>query len=274
MSIGRSEIMKRGFLVVALVAAIASSASAAGINFFVSVGSNVADGQSALANGLATGQNASVPTASPNVTIALWGAVNSNSPAGALGFTGGAFDVAETGGQTWAANLLLSNPPWNGGGNPGLAGGPGYTHQGFSFNSAGPGGSYPNQGSGPAPAFSAGGYNVYLLGTGSFNGTNPGGLWLELPFFQAIGDTSSTGVANGVAFGFAADPQAGNWDVFATADDGSGPVPAPGSGDVGGFIGDGSVGAIRSRVADLDIVPEPATLALLGLGVAFLRRRK
>lgn len=276
MKLGRSVSMKRVLMAAGLVASIASFANAGDFNFFVSTGSDAASGLAALTAGLASGANAVLPQNANNVTIALWCAIDTTSPEGTLGFTGGAFDLAQFGGQAWAADLTLSNPPWNGGGNVGNNSGmPAYTHSGFSFNSAGPNGSYPNQGSGPAPLFTSGNYKVWLLGSGQVKTSGSGSLFMELPFGQSVGVTTAAGAAQGVAFGFK--PGAGNagqWDNIATSDDGSGPVPAPGSGNANGFVGDGSVGAIRTTTADATVAPEPATMALLGLGALLIRRRK
>jgi hypothetical protein len=259
--------MKRSLVTGAVLGLVlAASASAAQITLFASstdATNGVVDANSALT----LGKN---PEVAPGGVrqLSIWMAFDPNSTGGAP-FTGGAFDVAEVGGQTYASDLVIFQPARYGiVAAPGTAGGPGYTNQGNRFIPAGPAflPQVPNDAV-------INGLNVFLLATGTFNANNPGGLYLEIPLGEVFAMSFATGTAPaGMAFGFG---PGGVFDTTGEYFDGLDWVAVAQLGS-NGFDSDtiNYFAAIRTTLADVIVTPEPASMTLLLLGAGALLRRR
>lgn len=262
--------MKRS-LVIGVVLSLASAASAAQVNFFFTstdATNGVIDATTALTLGL-----------NPEVTpggvrqLSLWMAIDPALTAnGTMTFNGAGLDVAELGGQSGNQNLVVFAPGRYGvAAQPGVATSGGYTHQGLRFIPAGPNFLPQNPNDGVI-----GGYNVFLVASGSINANDPGELFLEVPLSEVVG--ISTGTA-GIAFGFRpaggfgpADP----WDITGVYDNGGGFVDPVAQLGANGFDSDtlNYFSSIRTTIADLVVTPEPASVSLLLLGLGALARRR
>lgn len=258
--------MKRVMLVAGVVAALAAAANAGQVNLILT-STDATNGVVDASSALALRQNPTVlPGAGREVT--LWMVLDPSVLPQGQGVAGMFMDTAQTGGQSWASDQVANAGPsgrWSSTTN-GVAGGPGYVYQGLSYGAIPP---FVGVG-GAAPDATIGGLQVYRMASGTFNAVAGGGLYLEIPDFASIGINDLSNTNAGAAFGFAA---GGAWDDLGVYTNDNTPVPARGVGQ--GFLADGAAnGPIRTITADLSVVPEPTTIALLGLAGLFIRRRR
>lgn len=249
--------MKRIMMAAGVVAALAAAASAAQVNMFftsaAALNPNAQDPVSAIANNA----NPILPAAA-GVPVSMWMAI---PVPGGLGITGFGLDLVSTLGSTGSGTTANIPGRW-----PGLLveGAAGSVWSSLLYSTAatpvGPGGVQPS--GEPVVA----GYLLYLVNTFTVDGVAGDSIYLEVTDFSSIGDTSPGGIAR-AAFGF----NDTGWDTDATNNSG----PVGNSGTVGGFDADGTAdGPVRSRVADITVIPEPTTIALLGLVGLLARRRR
>lgn len=263
--------MRKALLGAVIVATVASLANAAQVHLFLSSPQSVNGATSGL-GALASQMNPVLPAGPASATIELWMALNTAEfNAGFLGITGDIMGAGSASGSA-AGPLALNNPGgrWSNAVG-GAAGASPLVWDRFSLNR---GSALPIASNDGA----AGSIVLYRLGTGSINyGGADGAMFIRFNAGDGgLGTTDLTGSA-GVAFGWG---DAGGIDLssFSPNSDGSGtpgPMPNyddnnPGFGWIGVSFGD----YVVSNVADLTILPEPTTLALLGVAGLFIRRRR
>ncbi len=254
--------MKRVMLAAGVVAALAAAANAAQVNLFFTSSADPLAATPALA--IANNHNPVVPAGS--VPIDLWMAI----PTSALSITGVSLDALAAGGSTGSAFPYdNSTARWQAAISSNAAAGSIWS----GFNAAtlgtpvGPSGLQPT-GAGEG---TIGNLLVYHLGSGTMTGVAGDAVYLTIPDFASIGNTQGNAFA---AFGFGGVGVGGSlWDTSGYyTNDGS---DAPGSGSANGFEADGaSNGPVSTRLPDITVLPEPTTLALMGLAGLLIRRRK
>ncbi len=272
--------------VLLVVLSLVGSANAGQFNFFFTSPDDPNTSTAELA--LQHRSNPSVPAGGMR-EITLWVAVDPSVVPSGEGLTGAWLSIGQTGNQTYASDLVPYNPNnrWTLQSVPGTAASGDYTHEWLQLGTlgtwVGP--------QGAAPDALIDGLWIYRLATGSFNANNPGGLFIEIPFFGAVGysDVSNWDPAypnlnsgsGGASFGFAG----GQFDTTAIARNYYDPsqvvsVPYRNGDPAQGFLADTVYyeGAIRTTTPDVIVVPasnpEPATLVLLALGSAVVSRRR
>lgn len=252
--------MKRVMLAASVVAALAASANAAGINLFYSSPAAI-NGAVSGAAALTLGANPVIP-AGAGIPIDLWMAI----PTAGSNIAGMGLDSTAAGGSTGS---LFSYDNSTGRWQPAISanGSAGSIWSGFAVNTlgtpVGPGGLQPT-GVGEG---TVAGMLLYHLGSGTIDAAPGDSVYLQVSDFASIGTGQGTNAL--AAFGF----NASGPDTFGyfTADGSD----AEGAGSAAGFVADGAVnGPVSTRTADLTVVPEPTTIALLGIAGLFIRRRK
>ncbi len=259
--------MKRGLWIATAVLAIASYASGAEVLFFLAspASSNAA---TSGAGALGAGLNPSIDTSGgPGcATLELWMYLDSaemmagSGAGGTYGVTGGGLDV--TGGGTHSIALTVNNPGGRWAGTANAPAGADYNGMGF-LNIGSP--------VGPGAADDDGSFvGLFRIASGDICWTlgEESDVFVEIPAGGAIGGSNSDGTAVG-GIGFTAGPLAGGG-----APDQTSPHPDLDTAYGTGFYLASPGGAIRSLVPDLRLVPEPTTLALLGLAGLLVRRRR
>jgi len=246
-------------LAASVVAALAAAANAAQVNFFFTSTADplAMDPGTALANS----HNPVLPVGN-GIPIDLWMAIPQGSPA----ITGMGFDlVGSSAGSAFPVDN--STGRWNFVNFNGAAGNVWSGFVASTLAPVGPGGAQP----GAAPEGVYGTLLVYHMGSGTVNTVLGDAMYLQVSDFASVGNNSATGLAL-AAFGFADSSSTGNWDTFGRlVSDGT---DVPGAGSANGFEADGINGPVNTRTPDLTVIPEPATLALMGLAGLLIRRRK
>lgn len=263
--------MKRSLLVAGLVVAMASVANAVQVHFFLAAG-GASNGATTCLNAANLGVNPELPAGPGASTLFVCMQLNGAQLAGAGTFDGGV-DIDSAGIDGGPGNLVVNNPGARWGATlPGLPGLAPNAYSGMiaTTASAVTAGSANDGANGNGP--------IFMIASGSISYGAGGAAWINLPVNGAIGGNDPAGALGG-AFGWA-DP--GVPDIGGIGSDINGLPGAQASyADLG--AGDPSYGFILSDLggtgvttgrADLTVLPEPATLALLGLGGLLIRRKR
>lgn len=266
--------MRKALLGAVIVATVASLANAAQVQLFLASpqSTNLA---TSGAGAYAAQQNPVLPAGPGSATIELWMALNGAElgPIGILGATNLGVMGAGSAIGSAAGPMPVNNPasrwPANA---PGAANVGPMVWDGLGFLRSG---GLPLS---PDDAGNViGGIALFRIGTGTINyGGADGSMFIALGGGSGIvASNDATGTA-GLAFGWA---DVGGIDLSSfTQDNGGGAGPNPNFDDNNpqfGWIGAALGGApVVSLVPDLTILPEPTTLALLGVAGLFIRRRR
>lgn len=264
--------MKRSLLVAGLVVAMASVANAAQVHIFLAAG-GATNGATDCLSAANAGVNPELPAGPGASTLFVCMQLNSAQLAGAGAF-GGNIDIDSTVGLNGGPGALVVNNPSSRWGSPtnGTAGAGPDAYSGMLLNAA-----VAVTAASPSDAANGNG-PIFLIASGSINYGAGGAAWINLPANGAFGGNDPAGALGG-AFGWAAP---GVPDIGGIGSDinGTPGVQASyadlGAGDpsYGFILSDLGGTGVRTGLADLTVLPEPATLALLGLGGLLIRRKR
>lgn len=260
--------MKRIVAVSLVVAGLATAANAAQVNFFLTS----PQATNGVTSGLAGATLQANPIIAPGpATVELWMQLDSSLfPQGGTSILfGGQLGVS---GASAGTSTL-------GGPNPAAAWAAGYT-AGAAGNAWGPVTFLSqNAGLGTAGTTPSAGGPLFLIGSGTINAAAGDSLYITLPVDQTIGTNGSLTIG-GLAFGWTGGAGFGPGGPDISGVSGSGPQPMMSDFDAGFSANAGFVGAsldstqVKTTIADLTVLPEPTTMALLCLGGLMIRRRK